>query len=141
MTTTKKAGTGKKLADALYEGRITETGKDAAGRKMANVAFPDGTLGGIDYEVLRQHMVSQGRSNRAILEALGYKVTMTCVAGLHGSAAYENAAGDRLEINGTKMNRITRHLGEELKPGEHQDLLRRSLGLTKKAWAKIKGAR
>lgn len=140
--TAAKTPTRKTLADALREATITQTGTDTLGRKMANIKFPDGTTGALDYEVLRQHMVQQGRANREILERLGYKVTMTCVAGLHGSATYENAKGDTLEINGTHMDRITRHLGEELKPGEHEDLLRRSLKVSKARWAKMmKGVR
>ncbi len=73
---------------------------------MANVIFPDGTRGGIDYEVLRKEIVRQGAANRDLLASLGYKVTLTCVAGLHGGAHYEKDGMPTLAIEGTYMNRI-----------------------------------
>lgn len=110
MKTSKKPAR-KNLVDVLNHATIEQTGKTADGRHMANVVFPDGTRGALDYELLRTHMVSQGKTNRSLLESLGYKVGMVCVAGLHGSADYEKAGKPTLRISGTHMNRII-ELGE-----------------------------
>lgn len=109
MTKQTKAGSAKgrkNLNDLLMEGVIKETGKDAAGRHMANVSFPDGTLGGIGYEELRTMIVEQGRVNRDLLASLGYKQGLVCVAGLHGGSHWEKEGKPTLTIDGTYMNRI-----------------------------------
>lgn len=111
MTTkTSRKPAKKTIADALDQAAITQTGKDATGQLKANIKFPDGQTGSVDYEVLRTQMVEQGKRNRRLLESLGYKVGLTCVAGLFGSAHYEKDGRPTLAIEGAKMNRIVRLL-------------------------------
>lgn len=120
----KKSAKGRTLAQALNEAVIVETGADAiTGEMRANLRFADGKIGGVNYEVLRQAMVRQGEGNRALLQKLGYKVGLVCVAGLFGSAHYEKEGKSTLAIEGAHLDRIVR-LGEN---GAKEELTRKEL--------------
>lgn len=89
-------------ATIVREGKSPKTGKE-----MLVLRFADGGEGALNREYVRKISVEAGQRNRALLASLGFKSTMSVVAGVFSSQSFEDSKGHRVSIEGKNLSRIT----------------------------------